>query len=369
MSMVRSYGYPVESYEVQTEDGYILDMFRIPPRQQANKKIQHSITNAVFLMHGMLTNSESFIYGGPSESIALRLADLGYDVFVGNARGTIYGQRHTKLNPKKDAAFWRFCWHEIGMKDLPAMMSKALSVSGQDKLIHIGHNEGTTSFYVLASEMPQMVASKVERHISLGPMVFLGNSTNEILLSIEAHAKQRSWVIKNLGANTFNPTEELINSAEMNCMQTMNDETMCKNVYFLLNGYNSRHLNQTTMKQVMPRVPSTMSVREILHLVQLKTTGRFETFSDAGEAREYDLSKVTVPVALLYSTSDNLCTSSDLQTLKQRLPNVYWKCDVEYAYNNLDMLYSEYMDRAVLVNILLALQRDTKASSEENRSV
>lgn len=71
------------------------------------------------------------------------------------------------------------------------MINKALSVSGKSKLSYIGHNEGTTSFYVLASELPDM-SSKIERHISLGPVVFLKNSANDVLHNIEAHIQQRS---------------------------------------------------------------------------------------------------------------------------------------------------------------------------------
>lgn len=71
------------------------------------------------------------------------------------------------------------------------MINKALSVSGQSRLSYIGHNEGTTSFYVMASEMPEM-SSKIDRHISLGPIAFLRNCTNEIFHNVEIHVQQRS---------------------------------------------------------------------------------------------------------------------------------------------------------------------------------
>lgn len=117
--MVKAYGYSAESYDVQTEDGYILTMFRLPHGHENNKGkhmgsgSQHSSSSqeskgVVFFMHGLMTNSEAFIYGGSSESIAFYLADMGYDVFFGNARGSTYGQKHTTLDPKKDAAFWKF---------------------------------------------------------------------------------------------------------------------------------------------------------------------------------------------------------------------------------------------------------------------
>jgi hypothetical protein len=35
------------------------------------------------------------------------MADLGYDVWMGNARGNMYSKKHVKFT-EKDDAFWRF---------------------------------------------------------------------------------------------------------------------------------------------------------------------------------------------------------------------------------------------------------------------
>lgn len=59
-------------------------------------------------MHGLLSSADDFVIGGPSQGLAYILADNGFDVFLGNTRGNVYGRRHTVLNPEKDAAFWRF---------------------------------------------------------------------------------------------------------------------------------------------------------------------------------------------------------------------------------------------------------------------
>lgn len=104
--MITAHGYPVETYKVNTEDGYILDLFRIPHGVQKNQ--DDTPRPAVLLMHGFLSCCEDFVAGGPSEGLAFYLADKGYDVYLGNARGSPYGQSHTSLDPKKDAAFWKF---------------------------------------------------------------------------------------------------------------------------------------------------------------------------------------------------------------------------------------------------------------------
>jgi lysosomal acid lipase/cholesteryl ester hydrolase len=45
-------------------------------------------------------------------------------------------------------------WDEMGTYDLPAMLNKALEVSGQQRLFYIGHSMGTTGFMVMANKRP-----------------------------------------------------------------------------------------------------------------------------------------------------------------------------------------------------------------------
>lgn len=69
---------------------------------------------------------------------------------MGNARGNMFSQNHTTLNPN-DGEFWKFSWHEIGYYDLPAMIDYALLMTNQTKLMYIGHSQGVTSAFVLLS--------------------------------------------------------------------------------------------------------------------------------------------------------------------------------------------------------------------------
>lgn len=50
--IVIRHGYPFESYSVTTEDGYILNLFRIPPPIGSESNAQ-----PVFLQHGIATSS------------------------------------------------------------------------------------------------------------------------------------------------------------------------------------------------------------------------------------------------------------------------------------------------------------------------
>lgn len=77
--IVQDYGYPLETYEVQTVDGYILTTFRIP---YGKDQKYSSDRPAVLVQHGSFDSSDFVVMNGPEKSLAFYLADQGFDVWV-----------------------------------------------------------------------------------------------------------------------------------------------------------------------------------------------------------------------------------------------------------------------------------------------
>ncbi|KOB63875.1 Lipase, partial [Operophtera brumata] len=144
--LISKYGYPVEVHNVVTEDGYILEMQRIP--------------------HGRDTHNTPYI-----------LAEAGYDVWLGNARGTYYSRNHVSLNPDSSREFWQFSWEEIGARDLTAMIDYTLQVSGKSRLHYIGHSQGTTVFWTMASLRPEY-NDKIISMQALAPVAYMRYNEN-----------------------------------------------------------------------------------------------------------------------------------------------------------------------------------------------
>lgn len=53
----------------------------------------------------------------------IQLYEAGYDVWLGNNRGTTHSQGHQKLSMHEDAElYWNWSFAELGTYDLPAMI-------------------------------------------------------------------------------------------------------------------------------------------------------------------------------------------------------------------------------------------------------
>lgn len=76
-----------------SQDGFQLNLLRIP---RASPK------GVVFLQHGLMDSSDTWLLNGPGVSLGFLLYDAGYDVFLGNSRGNQYSP------PPGDDYNWNF---------------------------------------------------------------------------------------------------------------------------------------------------------------------------------------------------------------------------------------------------------------------
>ncbi|XP_059055759.1 lipase 3-like [Achroia grisella] len=317
--LLKKYGYPVEQHEVTTSDGYILTFFRIP-----------NDGPAVFLMHGTLCSSDDFLTIGSNSGLAYLLADAGYDVWLGNARGNVHSRRHVSLSPSCKE-FWAFSWDEIGRYDLPAMIDYILDKTGEEQLTYIGYSQGSTTFFVLCSELPEY-NKKINVMIALSAVAFIfGVPVFNIFAPLVNPLG--TALIDAIGAYELLPRNGFMQYlTDTYCSTPASATLICGNILYLSYGADFAQINATAAPVIFGHLPAGCSTRQGLHFGQLSLSGKFaqydhgpiENFKKYGQLTppDYPLEKITAPVVIFYSLFDRVTPITSVELIKKKLGNV-----------------------------------------------
>ncbi|KAH3758990.1 gastric triacylglycerol lipase [Pelomyxa schiedti] len=161
-------GYPAEFHRAWTADNFELGMQRIPPTKAGSR--------AVLLMHGVFTNAGCWVANFPFNDLAFMLHDAGWDVWLGNFRGTVYSYYNANYTADEEK-FWEWSWPEMGTYDVPAMIDYVLDTTGHKQLTAVCHSEGCANSLVALSTLPEY-ADKIGFLMALAPAVYVGHTTS-----------------------------------------------------------------------------------------------------------------------------------------------------------------------------------------------
>ncbi|PSN43336.1 Lipase 3 [Blattella germanica] len=362
--LVLQNNYPAEVHKVTTTDGYILTMHRIPysPKSYDNDTSKP----VVFLQHGLLSSSVDWVMLGPEKSLAYLLADEGYDVWMGNARGNMFSTNHTSLNPT-NPSFWSFSWHEMGVYDLPAEIDYILETTGQTSISYVGHSMGTTMFFVLASSKLEYNA-KISHVVALAPVAFLKH-TKSPFASISRHLpKGVRNVIFDMVLNwPFFPNREFSNGLlKKFCKKGSMMQEMCTNTLFQIGGFNSEQLNQvsTMLPTILHYFPAGSSIKAWRHYGQLIDSGKFRKYDyelanlykyGSMKPPKYNLKSINTWVSLIAGPNDWLATPEDVVLLQDELPNCeYYQVSLP-KFNHFDFMWATDVKTLVNDNVISLL--------------
>ncbi|XP_062126767.1 lipase 3-like [Drosophila sulfurigaster albostrigata] len=323
---IAAHGYPAEHHHIVTEDGYIVGVFRIPYSHKLQN--QNEYRPIVLIQHGLLSCSDGWILTGPDDALAFMLADAGYDVWLGNARGNTYSRNHTSLSPKHPY-FWRFSWHEIGHYDIAAMIDYALKTNGQgQKAIHyVGHSQGTTVFFTLMSTRPEY-NEKIKTAHMFAPIAIMTNLESPFVRAVAPYLGQRNAYSLLFSCQEFIPHNEFLLNLLFNFCEP---DQMLRPTCDSLIGDEGGRTNVTVTPEQLATHPAGCSTNQMIHYLQEQQSGHFRQY-DHGTAKnlevygsetppDYPVEEITSKVYLWYGLNDELAAVEDVLALADRLPN------------------------------------------------
>jgi pimeloyl-ACP methyl ester carboxylesterase len=192
----RRVGLDIEEFKVQTEDGFIITLWHVydpkefTPLSAAERSFRgpEIFTGAgsssdsehqkgqkkypVLMIHGLLQSAGAYCTND-DESLAFYLCKQGYDVWLGNNRCG-FKPEHTLLD-YADPRMWAWNIRQMGVMDLPALVSRVLSETGFEKLGLVCHSQGTTqTFVALAKEQRPDLGDKISVFCALAPAAYAG---------------------------------------------------------------------------------------------------------------------------------------------------------------------------------------------------
>ncbi|XP_050522082.1 lipase 3-like isoform X1 [Daktulosphaira vitifoliae] len=313
-----SYGYPIEVYQLQTEDGALLGMERIPH----GKRFNGTIGKPVILMCPLLSSSIPYVI--TNISMAFSLADAGFDVWLSNYRAMGISNKMRHLSQMN----WNYSIHELGIYDFPATVDFVLKHTNFSKVDVVGVSMGAGITLIGLSERPEYNA-KIRKILMIAPAARNGH-----MLSIKPYRR----LIINYPVIQYLKRYKYIIFAQDTDNYFLGK--LCKNPFFryscvaIMNFYQGINvsLDYNVIADFVRTYPQPVSSKYVVHVFQSVISGRFQKYDygpygnlkhyNSSIVPEYNITKVTAPSIIIYSKDDIVTSPSDIKWLLNNLPNM-----------------------------------------------
>ncbi|KAK6335895.1 cholesterol esterase [Orbilia blumenaviensis] len=363
VEMCEIWGYEAEEHIVQTKDGYLLGLHRIP-RAKSEPKPKRGESGrekkgVVYLHHGLMMNSEVWVCNlQPEKCLPFVLAEQGYDVWLGNNRGNKYSKKCIYTN-SQDASFWNFSIDEFAMHDIPDSISYILLSTKAKSISYVGFSQGTAQAFAALSIHPSL-NEIIDVFVALAPAMSPAGLYNSI---VDALVKASPDVIfLFFGRRSLLPSTMFWQSI---LYPPIFVAAIDRSLRFLFN-WSGKNMSLQQKLASYAHLYSFTSVKALVHWFQIIRNKKFQMYDDDvqsplgwGYGRSYyrpakfPTKNISAPVVLVYGGSDSLV---DIEVMLKELPGHTVAKEIKH-YEHLDFLWGEENDKLVIPEVLEALEK------------
>ncbi|CAD5223259.1 unnamed protein product [Bursaphelenchus okinawaensis] len=364
--LINYWGYPCQTFDVTTDDGYILQLHRIPFGRESGPAPNKPV---IFFQHGLEASSSNWVANLPHQSAGFVFADRGYDVWLGNMRGNMYSKRHVKLNPHH-RDFWKFSFDHMVQYDLDAMINAVLKETNTESLYYVGHSQGTLTMFSKLSRDPDF-HKKIKRFFALAPV----GTVKHIGGLLHFLAKYFYDLVRVgspfLGNGEFLPNNFLTRTLSKLVCGPKIGTILCDNMLFLITGPDSHQLNVTRTPIYTSQVPAGTSIQNVIHWAQMVRSGVLKQYEfltqhenvqhyGSKDPPMYNLNEDNALVHLFWSDFDQLADKKDIEEFL--IPSLRKEYVVENVpiknYNHMDFVFGMNATQDIYYPILNRIRED-----------
>ena len=359
------FGYYAEEHVVQTADGYLLGVHRLPYAK--GEEHSGSLVNAgnggirkpvVYLHHGLLMNSEVWVCITEQERcLPYALVEQGYDVWLGNNRGNKYSKKSTRMSPTSQE-FWNFSIDQFAFHDIPDTINYILRTTGQSSLSYIGFSQGTAQAFATLSIHPDL-NEKVNLFVALAPAMSPAGLSNGIVDSLVKASPDVLFL-------TFG-RKSILSSAtfwQSILYPPIFVRLIDMSLSFLF-AWSGANIAPHQKLAAYPHLYSFTSTKSVVHWFQIIRNKSFQMYDDdasnafsiGASNRYYKVAKfptrnIKTPIILMFGGSDSLV---DIKVMLKELPKHTIATEVPH-YEHLDFLWARGVDQLVHPHVFEALK-------------
>jgi len=271
-------------------------------------------------MHGVGDSGDTWVVNDEEDSVGLKLANEGYDVWIGNVRGTKYGLKHTTLH-KKQKKFWKFSWQNMSQYDLPAGFEYINKETGSN-ITYIGHSQGATIMLAALSDEIPGVLKYLKNVVLLSPVAFASHMESGVMKFMANSSLPQRFIALHM----YSFLQPDFFESDMGHIFCEFYPEVCGDWLSKLYGYDPDYDNFAQINLILEHEPGGTSVYNLVHWQQLVLNGRFSKY-DYGNAKEnfqhygqlnapdFNLSNIKMPVSMFFGTYDTIEVKADAELL------------------------------------------------------
>lgn len=359
------FGYYAEEHVVQTADGYLLGIHRLPYKRGeeqdgvlVNAGPRSIIKPVVYLHHGLLMNSEVWVCITEEERcLPFALVEQGYDVWLGNNRGNKYSKKSTRFSPAS-ADFWNFSMDQFAFHDIPDSIDYILGTTCQPSLSYIGFSQGTAQAFATLSIHPPL-NEKINLFIALAPAMSPAGLSNGIVDSLVKASPDVLFLA--FGRKSILSSATFWQSI---LYPPIFVRVIDMSLSFLFAWY-GRNISPHQKLAAYPHLYSFTSTKSVVHWFQIIRNKSFQMYDDdsshafsiGASDRYYKVAKfptrnIKTPTVLVYGGSDSLV---DIKAMLRELPKHTMAFEIRH-FEHLDFLWAQDVDKLVFPHVFNALK-------------
>lgn len=216
----------------------------------------------------------------------------------------------------------------MGLYDIPAFVDFILKTTeGKNKIgklaAYIGHSEGTTQFFIGSSLKPDFYKEKVNLFVALAPIVRLDHATNKLMTTAAPLYKIIEPLVKVSGFYSLFDQGKFTKLLESHVCKVI--PHFCEALGEGFFDFDGKIDNAARWADKLAHNPAGAGWRNIAHYAQIISNKRFQRYDFGSKknmkkygqamAPDYDLSKISVPIAIAHGDVDQLGDLKDIAWL------------------------------------------------------